>query len=188
MNPTIETQRDWYRYYSDTYMLWRGSPTLINVVGDDLLRQKSNGQWVPVIPDDLKVWWPRPGAYRMEAAGVGAMFIGRRPLRTMKKSTTRQHYYVQWPVLAVFTRQSIISGLQHPTPSMSLEEAVEELMQTKVPVALNANFILAHIAGHVRVVYKAREIGRLEGNELVISSLPHPIVKRGERKFYEETL
>ena len=112
MIPKDAPQADWIMYYHDTYMthVTKG-PCRVTVQVDEehgeriltaalISKGGSVGSPKLVNPDELRILWPRPGAYNFPRM-QGACFVGRRPQRHMKRSAYRDHYYFQWAPTSV---------------------------------------------------------------------------------------
>ena len=125
MIPKDAPQEDWALYYHDTYMAHvkygpcrvviqtsdAGYPTFLAAeIDPKTINLKANNK---VMAKDLRIMWPRPGAYNFSRLKIAA-FIGRTPQRHMKRSAYSDHYYIQWSPKNITTTHMMTQIALHP--------------------------------------------------------------------------
>jgi hypothetical protein len=142
---------------------------LVSVIGGSFYlyrypEDEAEASATPVSHRDLLMWWPRPGAYNTPQ---GAVYIGRRSTRSMRKSAQHgEHYYVASKI--VHSKKNIMLLLRHGPNPVGLSTAMElfekDLAHT---VAVTPDIILKNTGDELRVLYKSLDVGRFERGSFV---------------------
>ncbi len=161
-------------YYHNTYMAHkRMGPVHIRASSGDLHGIKvtePGASYVRLRKSDLSIIWPRPGAYNFPKYNTAA-FIGRTPMRHMKRSACQDHYYMIWapiPIIGSDMMQQIVQPAPHTT--------VDEFRKMKGPAisAISQRTILskANTAANPTLVYMGEPIGELDRDNNLVPHMP----------------
>lgn len=187
MNPVDALARDYNMYYNGTWMKHKPTGRIVNVqVGEGYqfsYQLPAGVKWHETKPEELECWWPRSGSYNI---GEGAVFIGRRARRNMKKSAY-DHYYVSWG----YYRESPLKIMAQNSKYLKFDDAVKCLNSgVSRSVAISKDIILSKPAGQpddkFTVVYRGTEAGSLENNQFIPIYEGTPAAKRAELKLVQE--
>ena len=180
MIPKDAPQQDWAMYYHDTYMIHvLKGPCYIQIRNDDegnkiLLAQKiTDGGKINdaeiVSAKDLRILWPRPGAYNFPKYKVAA-FIGRSPQRHMKRSAYRDHYYLMWSPLELpvsYRMNMIALNATYWTADKFIKNTKKAT--PNIAAAISSKIILYKPNAHtdISVIYLGEDIGVLHDAKFV---------------------
>ena len=180
MIPKDAPMPDWPLYYHDTHMIHiEKGPCYIQVRNDDdggkiLLAHKitPTGKLSDsdvVRSKDLRILWPRPGAYNFPKFKVGA-FVGRSPQRHMKRSAYRDHYYPLWSPTSI-PSSYMMNIISLNATYWTAEEFILNTKKEKYnkSAAISSKIILWKPSPHsdIIVVYLGEEIGVLYKDKFV---------------------
>ena len=171
---------DWRMYYENTYMrhIEKG-PMLISIKNNDSGTQSmlgyqvlKNGQaqskFEKINPQDVRIMWPRPGAYNIAGSNCG-VFVGRQPQRHMKRSASFEHYFLTWSPQNIPMTHQILKMIVVPAPYSRLDTLVLQLRNVKVLSGALSIRVCLGIAGQsVEVIYMAEGIGLLDDENRLI--------------------
>ena len=198
MNPTQVPKRDWRLYYNNTWMRHvEHGPVHVRVVNDGAtyLQYAENvptepginiyddgKQWVNAPAKDLKVWWPRAGAYNIEGSAV---YIGRRSSRCMSKSAKAdKHYYRAWGRARGWMR-ALADGPNYVTWNTATEMLDKGIISS---CAITRDIIITspNDDGRYTVVFRGEEVGYMQNREFYPSNDYAPSTKRVFYKLMKE--
>lgn len=193
MLPANTPQNDWSLYFHDTYMRHTSLGPVHIMISQDL----NNGEPIfiahkvtkesgispsekKVDGADLRIFWPRPGAYNMQLS-PGALFIGRQAQRHMKRSAYRDHYFVMWNDMN-FNRDYIQHGSQlsfilpmivNPKRYNTIKQFREKRDSDCISMALSSKIILHQPTktGPVSLIYMSEEVGVLDPDNKFITHI-----------------
>lgn len=185
MIPKDAPQQDWAMYYHDTYMthIEKGPCWITVQMNEDeegghkqlymaTISNRGNlNSRNPVDPDELRILWPRPGAYNFSKFRT-AGFVGRKPQRHMKRSAYRDHYFVQWSPAGISTMNLMVTIAHNPgywTVSKFLKEKDKTEGKRTNAAAISSKVILYQpkSSSDPYVIYLADDIGRLIKGQFV---------------------
>ena len=174
MIPSDAPKADWHMYYHDCFMSHIvDGPCRVYVQPDE--GGKMSLQYRRVLPStkldttqlckprDLKIMWPRPGAYNFKRYACGG-FVGRQPQRHMKRSAFRDHYYMQWApenIGAEYMMQQIAIGHSYMTVSKFFEELDSDVPVKSAAITNKCILYRPRAKDNISVIYMAEEIGFL---------------------------
>lgn len=183
MLPHDTPNEDWNLYFNDTYMrhIVRG-PMYIQIRPSDedgnatfhgytvtkggVLARRST----EVDPSQLRIFWPRPGAYNLPGGNKGAIFIGRQAQRHMKRSAFRDHYYITWndelsgevqghPYSGAKMLPIMMNPVEYGT--IARFRATDE--ETCRSIALSPKIIIHKVHGELlSLIYMSEEVGSID--------------------------
>lgn len=193
MNPSDALPQDWRMYYHNCWMEHTTLGIGMVAVSDNRLyfynyqNGDSSVDPVKVNAQDLKCWWPRPGAYNTKAGS--AVYISRKAIRTMRKSAVAgEHYVIKWgPRLGNI---DLMVALRAGPSRHSISYAAKVLKDGLVAsVAVSRDLILAKDKfNNIVVIFRGLEAGEYRDGEFVPSFTGSPLAKRVMMKLTQEEL
>jgi len=187
MLPHDTPNEDWNLYFNDTYMrhIVKG-PMYIQISANDedghaefvgFIVNKGGvlaRQAVPVDPAQLRIFWPRPGAYNLPGH-VGAIFIGRQAQRHMKRSAYRDHYYISWndensgdEGLNTYSGNKMLPIMMNPIEYGTIAKFRASDKSTYRSTALSPKIILHKGESRLNLIYMSEEVGSIDDNNKFI--------------------
>jgi hypothetical protein len=124
---------------------------------------------------DLVCWWPRPGAYNTPR---GAVYIGRKAIRTMRKSALpNEHYNIRYGTVGRVWEIMLI--LRKGPERQDLNFAVKVLNEELSPsVAITRDIILARGKfGEILVIFRGLYAGDYQNGEFISTFPGSPLAK-----------
>lgn len=189
MLPAEAPKQDWRLYYHNTYMMHTEmGPVHVHVEEDDrghlvfFAGGVSKGNTLSkklVLADDLRILWPRPGAYNIgrRAEKRQGIFVGRTPQRQMKRSASSDHYYTLWSAENCFAGYQILNhilGGEHKY--FTLEEAWNRPDSHRKASALSINVVVLKTSNKLQLIYRGEEIGLITSDNAL-----HPYLNDDSR-------
>lgn len=164
MQPLDVPAVDRRMYYHGTLMRHRTEGIVeVTFNTDSPHYRKLGGEWKRAALKDLSIYWLAPGAYNVENTAV---YIGRKGVRSTKKSANRNSYYYAWKRQMGEGRNvpamSILHGISvSPQPYPNIEEAEEMLKKGYSAIAVSPEFILSRGSKYMTVVFGGVVVGSL---------------------------
>lgn len=177
MNPINVPARDWSLYYSrcvmvhDTY-----GAVYVEPDGNNFIAYPMIYEGLPnAVPDctpltsaktvsarKLRIWFPPSGSYTTKN---GAVYLGRKANRCMKKSAAPDaHYWVKW-ASAGYNRVNVAQLLCSKREYMSLDDAIKAIKEGKrFAAALCRSVIISNVPEEkdvFHVIYRGESVGTL---------------------------
>ena len=190
MNPVDARPEDWNMYYSGAWMYHNKIKRIVYVEVGQLAANRFSYQlpageiWHDAEPEELQSWWPRAGSYNV---GNGAVFIGRRARRSMRKSATNDHYFIQWGGRGVSPCKIMATNSEF----IKYDAAVEVLnKKVSKSAAICQDVILSKKEGQGKnvfdVIYRGTGAGVLDNNRFIPTFEGTPASKRAEYRLVKE--
>lgn len=183
MLPQDTPHEDWSLYFNDTYMrhIVKG-PVYVQIRpdaenGHSVFRAfvinkggTLNKRAIDVDPGQLRIFWPRPGAYNLKEM-MGAVFVGRQAQRHMKRSAYRDHYFVSWNDElfgdgGAYSIAKVLPMIMNPVEYGTIAR-FRLTDEDKRSVALSPKIILHKKSGNkelLSLVYMSEEVGSIDNN------------------------
>lgn len=181
MLPSDTPAEDWSLYFDSTFMSHKLKGVgLIKVRNTDSGEKRlrffpvgsrgdlsNNGATVK--PNDLTIFWPRPGAYNLTAFDT-AVFVGRSALRHMKRSASFDHYFITWSAAPL-----PIGGIVPYLIANARYTSIAQFKKLTVEVKTRAisNRIVLHKTGNanIKVIYMGNAVGGLTSDNEFVPSM-----------------
>lgn len=145
MNPANCPRRDWSLYYNHTYMLHNEQGVVFIMVGDDgnLFYRKTRNKWTKCDPEAVECLWPSPRA--LNYGNGRAIYIGRRGVRSARRSAHSDAYYPVWTDGLRLDRV-LMNHLCFPPEYPSLDFALKAIIGREwSSVAISRDLLLANL-------------------------------------------
>ncbi len=154
---------DWHRYFNGGWMLYKGDVVMVRIPGPgEVVATDKEGNSVDVRAEDLYPYYPEPRAINCYNV---AMFVGRRPRQTARRTASLTHYDVVWAQGSWRVDSSIMWELASEWKYPKYTQAMARLKKEATSIAISPDLILWRNSPEqktIEVIWQGRNTGCIE--------------------------
>lgn len=184
MTPSEAPRRDWGLYYNETFMLYEGKVVNVQVHQNERaetqILMRTPERWAPCDINKLSLYFPRAGSYNTD--DHGAVYVGKRAARTMRKSACRHYYFTKWGTAGLSAALRAAHLPVYPT----LQGGFDGLRRNRATSFALCRDIIISVEEECRVIFRGQYAGTIKDNKLTLSNDYDTVSKFITRKLIQE--